>query len=74
MRNVVLTVVLVLSTLLCACSSDGAMTGLRVMVPNTPGSGYDLVARSMIKVMEDDPSGGAGRPPFSDTKSFTVTG
>jgi len=53
MRNVVLTVVLVLSTLLCACSSDGAMTGLRVMVPNTPGSGYDLVARSMIKVMED---------------------
>ncbi len=27
-----------------------------------------------IKVMEDDPSGGAGRPPFTDTKTFTVTG
>jgi putative tricarboxylic transport membrane protein len=53
MRNVVVTVVLVLSTLLSACSGDRAMTGLRVMVPNTPGSGYDLVARSMIKVMED---------------------
>jgi putative tricarboxylic transport membrane protein len=53
MRNVVVAVVLVLSTLLSACSGDQAMTGLRVMVPNTPGSGYDLVARSVVKVMTD---------------------
>jgi putative tricarboxylic transport membrane protein len=30
-----------------------AITGLRFMVPNTPGSGYDLTARSAAKVMED---------------------
>jgi putative tricarboxylic transport membrane protein len=30
-----------------------AVTGLRYMVPNTPGSGYDLTARTAAKVMED---------------------
>jgi putative tricarboxylic transport membrane protein len=30
-----------------------AVTGLRYMVPNTPGSGYDLTARTATKVMED---------------------
>lgn len=30
-----------------------AVTGLRFMVPNTPGSGYDLTARSATKAMED---------------------
>lgn len=36
-------------------SSDSgqAVTGLRVMVPNTPGSGYDLTARTAAKSMED---------------------
>src|SRR3954469_2245869 len=29
------------------------VTGLRFMVPNTPGSGYDLTARSATKAMED---------------------
>jgi len=29
------------------------VTGLRFMVPNTPGSGYDLTARSAAKAMED---------------------
>jgi putative tricarboxylic transport membrane protein len=53
MRNVVVAVVLVLSTLLSGCSGDRAMTDLRVMVPNTPGSGYDLVARTVVKVMGD---------------------
>src|SRR5919112_1171915 len=30
-----------------------AVTGLRYMVPNTPGSGYDLTARAATKAMED---------------------
>ncbi len=29
------------------------VTGLRFMVPNTPGSGYDLTARTATKAMED---------------------
>ena len=29
------------------------MTGLQIMVPNTPGSGYDLTARAAAKAMED---------------------
>jgi putative tricarboxylic transport membrane protein len=29
------------------------VTGLRYMVPNTPGSGYDLTARTAAKAMED---------------------
>ena len=33
--------------------SQEAVTGLRYMVPNTPGSGYDLTARTASKVMED---------------------
>ena len=34
-------------------SSGQPVTGLRVMVPNTPGSGYDLTARAASKAMED---------------------
>ena len=33
--------------------SGGTVTGLRMMVPNTPGSGYDLTARAAAKSMED---------------------
>jgi putative tricarboxylic transport membrane protein len=33
--------------------SGQAVTGLRIMVPNTPGSGYDLTARTAAKSMED---------------------
>ena len=33
--------------------SGGAVTGLRIMVPNSPGSGYDLTARAAAKAMED---------------------
>jgi putative tricarboxylic transport membrane protein len=33
--------------------SGETVTGLRVMVPNTPGSGYDLTARAAAKAMED---------------------
>ncbi|MGR6322346.1 tripartite tricarboxylate transporter substrate binding protein [Micromonospora soli] len=35
-------------------SNDGKpVTGLRIMVPNTPGGGYDTTARTAAKVMED---------------------
>ncbi|MFF5072353.1 Bug family tripartite tricarboxylate transporter substrate binding protein [Micromonospora olivasterospora] len=39
-------------------SNDGAgdgkpVAGLRIMVPNTPGGGYDTTARTAAKVMED---------------------
>ncbi|MFF3851874.1 Bug family tripartite tricarboxylate transporter substrate binding protein [Micromonospora sp. NPDC002575] len=33
--------------------ADGPVTGLRIMVPNTPGGGYDTTARTAAKVMED---------------------
>jgi putative tricarboxylic transport membrane protein len=34
-------------------SENGNLTGLRIMVPNTPGGGYDTTARTAAKVMED---------------------
>ncbi|MFE9693884.1 Bug family tripartite tricarboxylate transporter substrate binding protein [Micromonospora sp. NPDC005806] len=35
-------------------ANDGKpVTGLRIMVPNTPGGGYDTTARTAAKVMED---------------------
>jgi putative tricarboxylic transport membrane protein len=62
----VLAPVLVLGLALTGCgtsaqsggSGGGAgggdtVTGLRMMVPNTPGSGYDLTARAAAKAMED---------------------
>ena len=37
-----------------AAGSDGkAVSGLRIMVPNSPGGGYDITARTGAKVMED---------------------
>jgi putative tricarboxylic transport membrane protein len=33
---------------------DGPITGLRFMVPNSPGSGYDTTARAVAAVMEDE--------------------
>lgn len=33
--------------------SSKAVTGLRLMVPNTPGSGYDVTARTVAQVMQD---------------------
>jgi putative tricarboxylic transport membrane protein len=37
-----------------AGGESGPVTGLRVMVPNSPGSGYDTTARTAAKVMEDE--------------------
>lgn len=36
-----------------AAGSDGPISGLRIMVPNSPGGGYDTTARVGAKVMED---------------------
>ncbi|WP_197319715.1 tripartite tricarboxylate transporter substrate binding protein [Saccharomonospora sp. NB11] len=33
--------------------ADSRIRGLRVMVPNTPGGGYDITARTAVKVFED---------------------
>jgi putative tricarboxylic transport membrane protein len=35
-----------------AAEGDGTLTGVRVMVPNTAGGGYDTTARTAVKVME----------------------
>jgi putative tricarboxylic transport membrane protein len=49
-----------LATTACGTSADnktdgggGPVTGLRMMVPNSPGSGYDTTARTATKAMED---------------------
>lgn len=34
-------------------AGDKPVTGLRLMVPNTPGSGYDVTARTVSQVMQD---------------------
>jgi putative tricarboxylic transport membrane protein len=33
---------------------SGPLTGLRIMVPNSPGGGYDTTARSIARIMEDE--------------------
>jgi putative tricarboxylic transport membrane protein len=33
---------------------DGPISGLRVMVPNSPGSGYDTTARAWAQVLDDE--------------------
>ena len=35
-------------------SAEGPMSGLQVMVPNSPGSGYDTTARAWAQVLEDE--------------------
>jgi putative tricarboxylic transport membrane protein len=35
-------------------AEDGPISGLRVMVPNSPGSGYDTTARAWVQVLEDE--------------------
>jgi len=36
-----------------SAAADEPLTGLRFMVPNTPGSGYDTTARAAAKVMDE---------------------
>ncbi|MEU6411839.1 tripartite tricarboxylate transporter substrate-binding protein [Microbispora sp. NPDC046933] len=68
MRNRIRTVIAALATLsllgtgACGATAEkgtggatdgGPVAGLRIMVPNTPGGGYDTTARTAAKVMED---------------------
>ena len=58
---------------LSACTMPGSDVRLRVMVPNSPGGGYDVTARTAVKITETtgitDPvqvfnlSGGSGDLP-----------
>ena len=34
--------------------ADGPISGLRLMIPNSPGSGYDTTGREVAKVLEDE--------------------
>ncbi|UXA16204.1 tripartite tricarboxylate transporter substrate binding protein [Mycobacterium sp. SMC-4] len=49
---------LVAALLLSACGvtrgDDTGLHRLRMMVPNSPGGGYDLTARTAVKIMEED--------------------
>ncbi|KKF01740.1 Bug family tripartite tricarboxylate transporter substrate binding protein [Mycolicibacterium obuense] len=49
---------MVAALLLSACGvtrgEDSGLHRLRMMVPNSPGGGYDLTARTAVKVMEDE--------------------
>jgi putative tricarboxylic transport membrane protein len=36
-----------------SAAAEGPVSGLRIMVPNTPGGGYDTTARVAAKVMEE---------------------
>ncbi|ULE35816.1 tripartite tricarboxylate transporter substrate binding protein [Mycobacterium sp. IDR2000157661] len=49
---------MVAALLLTACGvtrggDEGGLHRLRMMVPNSPGGGYDLTARTAVKIMED---------------------
>ncbi|CAN5418222.1 tripartite tricarboxylate transporter substrate-binding protein [soil metagenome] len=51
--------VLLIALLLAGCGvtrgdDPAGMHRMRMMVPNSPGGGYDLTARTAVKIMEDD--------------------
>ncbi len=53
-----LVLAVIAAVLLSACGvtrgDDTGLHRLRMMVPNSPGGGYDLTARTAVKIMEDD--------------------
>lgn len=53
-----LVIAVVAALLVSACGvtrgEDTSLHRLRMMVPNSPGGGYDLTARTAVKIMEDD--------------------
>jgi putative tricarboxylic transport membrane protein len=50
-----------------SASAEATLEGLRILVPNTPGGGYDTTARAAAKVMEDTKIG-------SKVEVFNVAG
>ena len=59
-RRTAVLIIAVIAALLvsgCGVTRGGEEKGfhrLRMMVPNSPGGGYDLTARTAVKIMEDD--------------------
>jgi putative tricarboxylic transport membrane protein len=57
-KRAMLIFAVIAALLVSACGvTKGEQTGLhrlRMMVPNSPGGGYDLTARTAVKIMEDD--------------------
>jgi putative tricarboxylic transport membrane protein len=58
-KSAVLVIAVIAALLLSSCgvTRGGEEKGfhrLRMMVPNSPGGGYDLTARTAVKIMEDD--------------------
>lgn len=53
-----LVIAVIAALLVSACGvtrgEDTGLHRLRMMVPNSPGGGYDLTARTAVKIMEDD--------------------
>ena len=54
-----LVIAVIAALLLTACGvtrgeEESGLHRLRMMVPNAPGGGYDLTARTAVKIMEDD--------------------
>ena len=55
--GLVIAVVAALLVSACGVTRGEEASGLhrlRMMVPNSPGGGYDLTARTAVKIMEDD--------------------
>ena len=55
--GLVIAVIAALLVTACGVTRGGEESGLhrlRMMVPNAPGGGYDLTARTAVKIMEDD--------------------
>ena len=58
-KSAVLVIAVIAALLVSSCgvTRGGEERGfhrLRMMVPNSPGGGYDLTARTAVKIMEDD--------------------
>ncbi len=51
-RLAALALLLVAMIVLSACGTTGADERLRVMVPNSPGGGFDVTARTAVKIAE----------------------
>ena len=54
-----LVIAVIAALLVSACGvtrgeEESGLHRLRMMVPNSPGGGYDLTARTAVKIMEDD--------------------
>jgi putative tricarboxylic transport membrane protein len=57
-KRAIVAAALIAALVLTACGvtrgEESGLHRLRMMVPNSPGGGYDLTARTAVKIMEDD--------------------